>query len=47
MPPERCSQPPIAAVEIARRAGFCHAQYLSCIFKRECGKRPAITGRAR
>jgi LacI family transcriptional regulator len=26
--------------EIARRAGFCHAQYLSCIFKRECGQTP-------
>ena len=26
--------------EIARRAGFCHAQYLSAIFKRECGQTP-------
>ncbi len=26
--------------EIARRTGFCHAQYLSAIFKRKCGQTP-------
>jgi len=26
--------------EIARRAGFCHAQYLSSIFRRKCGQTP-------
>ncbi|MDD2455881.1 MAG: DNA-binding transcriptional regulator [Kiritimatiellae bacterium] len=26
--------------DIARRAGFCHAQYLAAIFRRECGQTP-------